>query len=617
MKLIGAIIHSAKKIMPKNMQNKLIEELGTAETLEAAPAGAILMGMYILEYVGFPRYIDELLEEKHTTIEELRRHYQNRTKLEAPMIPSTGILISLMASDMIACPRNITRSYQYVEMATQWQTGPMLGIEPHLLTDDRLGRAMSRVGDDSKTMEEVLFHLIMESGKKAGIPLNRFIIDTTLLELDGKFKDAEKVVPGRGTNSFSQLLVSLIVASGSRLPVGFNVLAGNTNDASTLPAAYQNINRIADEGAVEILMDRIYPTPSNILFLQEKQSERMVYWISPLKMGLSEKRVREVIDKANQEEKWAPIKYRSTREIKADIATPLTAFESTWVLKETIKPELKEGQTRRPKGSSQTVEIETRCVFYRHAAQAEQDKKNREKQIEKLQNELQEFSGKLNRRNLRDLTVSQKKLDQLLKEHAGARKFVACSLIQNANDALVLTWEWNDTDIAQEENYDGIFALLTNYSSKQVGMNQLVSKYRSRDQIEVDFKEMKGLLDLERILYHRSERIECYVFIKVISLFVLTFLRSMIGLEGVKTTEKNLQESMGDMLIVENVIEPMGLKNYAIGRDTELNRRLRARFQLPDPVELIRVLNDAEYNKVDEYVQKYYDSKKIIRNKSQ
>jgi hypothetical protein len=204
-----------------------------------------------------------------------------------------------------------------------------------------------------------------------------------------------------------------------------------------------------------------------------------------------------------------------------------------------------------------------------------------------------------------------------LKEHAGARKFVACSLIQNANDALVLTWEWNDTDIAQEENYDGIFALLTNYSSKQVGMNQLVSKYRSRDQIEVDFKEMKGLLDLERILYHRPERIECYVFIKVISLFVLTFLRSMIGLEGVKTTEKNLQESMGDMLIVENVIEPMGLKNYAIGRDTELNQRLRARFQLPDPVELIRILNDAEYNKVDEYVQKYYDSKRIIRNKSQ
>ena len=617
MQTTNAIIQSARKIMPKSMQNKLIRELETAETLESAPAGAILMGMYILEYVGFPKYIDELLGEKHTTIAELRQHFHNRKELEKPMIPSTGVLLSLMASDMIACPRNFTRAYQYVEMATRWQTGPLLGIEPQLLTDDRLGRAMSRVGKDNKIMEEVLFHLIMESGKKAGIPLNHFIIDTTLLELDGKFKAAEKVVPGRGKNSFSQLLVSLTIASGSRLPVGFNVLAGNTNDASTLATAYHNINRIADEGAVEILMDRIYPTPSNILFLQEKQSERMVYWVSPLKMGLSEKRVREEIGIANQEEKWQQIPYRSTREINANTVPPLKAFESKWILKETTKPELKEGQTRRPRGSSQTVEIELRCVFYRNSDQAEQEKKNREKQIEKLKNELQEFSGKLNKRNLRDLVTSQKKLDELLKEHASVHKFVTCSLIQNANNALELSWKWDDAAISQEEGYDGIFALLTNYSSNQVGMNQLVTKYRGRDQIEVDFKEMKGLLNLERVLHHKPERIDCYVFIKVISLFVLTFLRSIMVQDGVKTTEKKLQESMGDMLIVENVIEPLGLKNYAIGRDADLNKRLRAKFQLPNPVELVRVLNDAEFNKVDEYVQIYYDSRKSKRKMSQ
>lgn len=116
-------------------------------------------------------------------------------------------------------------------------------------------------------MEEVLFNLIIAVGKKAGIPLNKFMLDTTLLELDGKFKDAEKVVPGRGKNSFAQLIVSLVIAAGSRLPVGFGVLAGNTSDATTLPGVYEAVNRIADEGAVEFLINRIYPTPSNVLFL--------------------------------------------------------------------------------------------------------------------------------------------------------------------------------------------------------------------------------------------------------------------------------------------------------------------------------------------------------------
>jgi len=210
MKEIGAIIKSAQKHIPEEAQNDLIEQLGTAEALEAAPAGAILMWMNILEYVGFPRYIDELQGEEHTTIEQLKKHYQNRAVLEEPMIPSTGIILSLLVADMIACPRNITPAYKFEEKAKEWRTGPLLGIEPSLLNDERIGRAMSAVGADIKTMEEVLYNMVMNAGKKAGIPLNKFILDTTVLELDGKFKDAIKVVPGRGMKSFAQCLEYLL-----------------------------------------------------------------------------------------------------------------------------------------------------------------------------------------------------------------------------------------------------------------------------------------------------------------------------------------------------------------------------------------------------------------------
>ena len=276
---IGAILQSAQRLLPADAQDAFIAQLGTSDTPDASPAGVIFMGMHILEYVGFPRYIDELLGEEHTTIAQLRHHYQNRGILEKALIPSTGIIVSQMVADMIACPRNITPAYKFEEMAQQWRIGPLLGIEPSVLNDDRIGRAMSLLGMEPQTMEEVLFTLVVDAAKKAGIPLNKFILDTTLLELDGKFKDAAKVVPGRGTNSFAQLIVSLVIASGSRIPVGFNVLAGNTSDSSTLPGIYETVHRIADPGRVEFLMDRIYPTPSNILFLQEHKAERMVYWV--------------------------------------------------------------------------------------------------------------------------------------------------------------------------------------------------------------------------------------------------------------------------------------------------------------------------------------------------
>ena len=607
MKVTGAIIEAARKIIPRDIQDELILQLENAETLEAAPAGAVLMGMYMLEYVGFPRYIDGLLGEEHTTIARLREEYQSRAVLGKPLVPSVGIILSLVVADMIACPRSISPSYKFEDRARDWRTGPLLGIEPTLLNDDRIGRAMSAVGADPDTMEEVLFNMVMNAGRKAGIPLNKFILDTTVLELDGKFKDALKVVPGRGKNSFAQLIVSLVIASGSRVPVGFGVLAGNTSDSRTLPDVYETVNRVADDGAVEFLMDRIYPTPSNILFLREHEEERMVYWVSPLKMGLSEKRVRILIDEADREGKWKPVGYRSNKEHQARIDPPLTAFETTWILTEKVKPDLVPGQKRRARGSIKTIEIEVRCVFYRHALNAEQECNRRAYLQEQLEKALQDFCTNLNKRKYQKLNYCQQKLSELLNTFPNVKKFLQCTFSQTEKGAISLTWSWDEAAIEEEAKYDGVFALLTNYTCAQVNSNQLVSKYRSRDEVEVDIKGMKGILDLERVLYHRPERIECYIFLKVIAFFVLAFLRTYAEREGIKTTEKQIQESMGDILLIEHRILPLGIKTYAIARDKELNLLFRKLFSLPDPRDLIRLMSEAEVAQVDYYVRRWYE----------
>lgn len=603
----GKVLESAKKIMPEELQKELMDQIRTEDQVEAAPAGAILMGVYVLDYLGFARYIDDLTGEEHTSLAQLREHYLNKSVLARPLVPSTGIILSLLAADMIACPRHITPAYKFVEMAKEWQTGPLLGIEPALLNDDRIGRALSLVGKNHKSLEEVLINLVMNAGKQAGIPLNKFILDTTNLQLDGAFKDADKVEPGRGKNSFSQLIVSLVIAADSRMPVGFGVLAGSTSDSKTLPGIYETVHQVADPGAVEFLMDRIYPTPRNILFLKEKEQERQVYWISPLKMGLSEKRVREQIDLANKEKLWQPISYRSSKEIKAQTTSPMEAFETTWVLTETIKPDLEEGQSRRPRGSIQKIDVEVRCVFYRHELKAENEAERRRQKIDELEHALTQFRGCLNKRKYRKQDYCQNKLAELLNNYGTVSNFVDCTLVQTEDGIITLNWTQDEKAIREEERYDGIFALLTNYAKQQVNHNQLVTRYRSRDEVEVNFKAMRGLLDLERVLFSRPERIDAYIFLKVIALFVLTFLRSHAEREGVKTTEKQIQESMGDLLLVKTRILPLGLKTYAVARDSDLNRLFRKLFYLPEPTDLIKALGRMEIAHLDEYVQNWYE----------
>ncbi len=604
---IAAVLKSAKEILPPEVYDEFVQLLGNSDNLEASPAGAVLMGMYILEYLGFARYIDELLGEEHTSIEYLKEQYKLRGVLKKTTIPSHGIILSLLVADMIAYPRRITPAYKFEEMAQTWRTGPLLGIEPSLLNDDRIGRVMSAFGAKKENMDEFLYAMIKGTSKKAAIPLDKFLLDTTVLQLDGKFKDADKVVPGRGKRSFAQLVVSLVVASGSKLPVGFAVLAGNTNDAKTLPEAFENIHRIADEGPVELIMDRIYPTPSNIFYLKDQEERRENYWLSPLKTGLSTERVRQEIDTAYQKEAWIPIKYRSTKEIKANINPPLSAYETSWVLTETIKPELKPGQKRRPKGSITTREIEVRCVFYRHELQAIRDRENREKKQEALTDKLQDFAARLNKGKHTELEYCQKKLEKLLKDSC-VQQFVDCQLSLSEQELLTFSWSWNKQALEQELKYDGIFALLTNHSKKKVRANMLITNYRSRDEVEVDFKQLRGLLDLERVLFQKPERIDCYVFLKVMALFVLTFMRAYAKEAGMKVTERDIQENMGDMLLVENKILPLNLKYFGVARDTELNKLFREIFALPEPIKLIRVLNAEEIAKTDEYVQKWYEA---------
>ena len=183
------------------------------------------------------------------------------------------------------------------------------------------------------------------------------------------------------------------------------------------------------------------------------------------------------------------------------------------------------------------------------------------------------------------------------------KKFLQYDLSQSENGTISLTWSWDEAGIEAEAKYDGIFALLTNYTKEQVNSNRIVTKYRGRDQIEVNFKDMRGILELERILYQKPERIDTYVFLKVIALYVLAFMRSYAQSEGVKTTEKKIQESMGDMLIVETTLEPLGRKVYSIARDTDLNKLFRKKFSLPEPYDLIKVMNEVENSKMKGYIQ--------------
>ena len=205
-----------------------------------------------------------------------------------------------------------------------------------------------------------------------------------------------------------------------------------------------------------------------------------------------EKTFKELVENAYENDLWEELNYRSAKDIKAKKEPQLKAVETNWTLKQKILPDLEEGQSRRPKGSIKIIEIIVRCVVYR-----DEEKATRMRNLEKLENELEEFKGKLNKYKYKTIEGATKGLENILGKYSKYKKFMKIILKENDNTSICLKWNKDEALLKEEEEkFDGIFALLTNYEKEKVSANKLIEKYRERNEIEMNFRNLKGILDL-------------------------------------------------------------------------------------------------------------------------
>lgn len=583
---LGAIFEHIQRL-PKRAQTVLLSGLKLSNARNT-PAGAILVAMHILTALGVMRQIDQVLDVEHTSLDYLKKEWASGRK----QVPSCGIQIGLLVADMLAYPKRIARIYEVQKLAKEWHTDKLLGIDPDLLNDDRLLNTLSKLGVDPSNMRDILQGMTVYVSERFKIGLSRFYVDGSVLELDGVFAQASKVCPGRGKDSLSQLVTSLVVASGSRLPVSFDVLPGGTNDCTTLPKALAAMDRVAPLGPIEWIADRIFPTAKNILFLQN-QKQREYRFIAPLKTGVSEKRFRELADQAWDQEQWTNINYRSAEEIRKKRERTYQAYETEWTLTDIEKPELEPELTRRPKGSIIKHEVTVRCVIYRHGHKAAQELQNRTKQRVACEAALEQFSRKLNKRNLQTLQECEQAGKRVLKDFPKVKQFVNLVLSENSHKAVTLSWSWDEDAYVHQIRYDGLFAMLTNHAQEDVSANEMLCRYRDRNQIEMNFRDLKGMLDLERIFIQIPERIDAYLFIKVLAYFVLAFLRWYTEEQGYgKMTESKIQDQLSELGLSRISIEPLGIDKWSVANDNPLTIFLRSSLGLPDPHETITLLND-------------------------
>ncbi|KKM08660.1 hypothetical protein SY88_22795 [Clostridiales bacterium PH28_bin88] len=283
------------------------------------------------------------------------------------------------------------------------------------------------------------------------------------------------------------------------------------------------------------------------------------------------------------------------------------AAETEYTFQVEVNPRQK-GEPRRKKGTREFVTVTVRAVIYRDTEKQKRDAKHRQEAIEEVETALQELKGKLNKRNLKTQEACQQKVQEIFKGKPDMRRAYTVTVDTNQYGAVTLAWKKNEDANQELAKTDGIFVLLTNHPREKVDAADLLTRYRGRNDIEMSFRFLKGALDLNQIFLRKDGRVDAYCFLKVIGMFVINFAAWYLQKHGrIKLSPKKLQKEFGNTTLVEQRLQPFGIRRWIGTNITSPIETLVDLLRLPHPRILIELLNvPLDYGQIiDEWVKKY------------
>ncbi|ACV61328.1 transposase IS4 family protein [Desulfofarcimen acetoxidans DSM 771] len=594
------ILEQLAKLPPEALM-KIMPEL-KVEVPKANPSGAVLIGVFLARSLGIGKIIDDFIDEEYVTYEHLREERSNGSNCRV----STGLACEIMIGDMLGRNKDLTRLYKFEEACENWQVETILGIPAKKFNDDKMGRALDTLNSNAKYMANVLQDVVLSASKRFDIPLNTFYNDTSSVPVYGDMENNDKVQYGYGgMPGLKQLILNLTISAGASLPVTSTIDPGNVQGGNTFERSFEKVKEITDGQEFEMIIDRGILTQDN-MHLMLTNSNKKALFIGPLKDELSKNWVLEQLDNTEKDD-FVSIEYRSKKEIERNLTKHYVAFETEYTFKVEIDPlsKDKKDKKRRKKGERKFVIHTIRAIIYCDLNKKPKEEERRQKRITSTEDALVELNSKLNKRNLITKEACEKAVDNIFKGQPEMRRLFNVEIGLNQHDALVMSWSKDEAIIPELEKTDGIFVLLTNHDKEKVDANELLTRYRSRNDIEISFRFLKGSLDLQQVFLRNPERVDAYCFLKVLAMLVINLAAWLLARNYKKMSTQKLQKELGDLTISEQRLQPIGVRHWNGTNIPNSIDVLVNLFNLPHPLELIEIINSSI--NFSYYIEKWFN----------
>jgi transposase len=421
---------------------------------------------------------------------------------------SHGEVIEALVANRLTAPAPLV---QVEAWAAAMAVDEAYGIEPHLLNDDRLGRALDAIAPQ---LDEIIGSVGAAAVSEFGVDVARLHWDMTSISLYGAYPEPDEEYPAPRWGhpkdrrpDLKQVQAGLAVAGDGGIPVFHRAYDGGAGEVAQVTGAMTALKKIAGPRTFLLVGDSKLISYANAAAMAAGQ----VTFVAPLAAA----RVPAGLFAALPAGAGTAVDYIAAR----DAGKP-AADRGTYRVLEDDGMDI-----AGPRKSDPVVHLRRILVY--SSANAAGQAKARAAKLAKAATELDKLVRTAGTRfHPTEEAVAARV--QAIAANRRAGKYLRTAITAGPAGKPVLAWCFDQDVIDADAAADGWYALLTNLEPGQAGPEQVFRRYKGQHVVERRYGEFKGPLAVAPIFLELNRRITALITVICLALLIFCLVERQV-----------------------------------------------------------------------------------------
>jgi transposase len=419
-----------------------------------------------------------------------------------------GQVIEALVANRLTSPSPLVHVQSW---ARDWAVGEVLGVEPGLLNDDRIGRALDAVAPH---LDQIAGSVGVAAIGAFGIDVTRMHWDMTSVSVHGQYEQNEAGFPAPRFGhpkdrrlDLKQVQAGIAVSGDGGIPVFHRAFDGGAGEVGQVIPVMKALQGMATERRLLIVGDSKLISYANLAAMDAGE----VTFVAPASKtyvpaaqlaGLSVEQAASV-DYVAQRDQGKPASRRGTWHVTEDTMNLAGPRKSDPVLA-------------------------LRRVFVHSSARAEAAASARTLKLDRARGDLERLERSLGSRHYPD----QGKVEARIAVITASRRVGAYLHAQAGTGPgtgkPTLTWAFDQQAIDAEAATDGWYALLTNLPAGHADAAGVLILYKGQEAVERRYSAFKGPLAVAALFLKNNRRIAALVTVICLALLIFCLIERQV-----------------------------------------------------------------------------------------